>query len=70
MFAQQTKLTAAPTGPQRGRCHKHHHTFAWEREGQYRAELTGSMRDPYWSHHDNGDEAMLQKLGLKPLPPP
>ncbi|MEW5848620.1 MAG: hypothetical protein AB2A00_07385 [Myxococcota bacterium] len=42
--------------------------IAWEHVGQDRAEMTGSFRDPYWQHHNHGDEALLKKLGLKPLP--
>ncbi|HET7903314.1 MAG TPA: hypothetical protein VFM17_02015 [Candidatus Eisenbacteria bacterium] len=32
------------------------------------AELTGSERLPYWRLHGNGDEEILRRLGLDPLP--
>ncbi len=38
---------------------------AWEVVGQERAEMTGGFRDAYWGHHNNGDEALLSRLGLK-----
>jgi hypothetical protein len=28
-------------------------------------ELAGSTREPYWKEHDPGDEALLERLGLK-----
>jgi hypothetical protein len=32
------------------------------------AELAGSERLPYWQLHDNGNETLLSRLGLEPLP--
>jgi hypothetical protein len=37
-------------------------------DGSEIAELTGSGRLPYWELNANGDEAILAKLGLRPLP--
>lgn len=46
---------------------------AWERDvpglsgpepEREHAELTGSIRDPYWRHNRKGDEALRKKLGL------
>jgi len=33
-----------------------------------RAELTGTVRVPYWNLNRNGDERRLRELGLEPLP--
>ena len=39
-----------------------HRILKWSSDqGEY-AELTGSVRLPYWKLHDNGDERYLQKL--------
>jgi hypothetical protein len=37
-------------------------------DGSETAELTGSERLAYWRLHDNGDEAILSTLGLRPQP--
>jgi hypothetical protein len=43
-----------------------HRIVRWELAPDVRAELTGTLRDQYWRLHDNGDEKLLQKLGIKP----
>jgi len=42
--------------------------IAWEIPNEERAELNGSIRDAYWTHNKNGDEALLPKLGIRPQP--
>jgi len=32
-------------------------------------ELTGTLRVEYWQRHDNGDERLLEQLGLTPIVP-
>ncbi len=53
-----------------------HRIIAWEGDvpgfgnnepARERGELTGSMRDAYWQHHDEGDEKLLEQLGLSPV---
>lgn len=43
-----------------------HRIRRWELAPDVRAELTGSIRLPYWQQNRNGDEALLQKLGIRP----
>jgi hypothetical protein len=47
-----------------------HRLIGWDCTGGERAELTGSLRSPYWRQHAEGDEALLAKLGLPPLVDP
>jgi hypothetical protein len=41
-----------------------HLLVKWSRSDGETAELTGSIRDEYWKHHAEGDEAMRARLGL------
>lgn len=41
-----------------------HRVIGWRCDDGEVAELTGSMRSPYWRQNGEGDEALLQKLGL------
>jgi hypothetical protein len=43
-----------------------HRIVRWELLPDVAAELTGTIREPYWKLHDNGHESYLKKLGLKP----
>ncbi len=44
-----------------------HRIRRWELAPDVAAELTGSVRLPYWQHNRTGDEHLLQKLGISPL---
>jgi len=41
-----------------------HRLIGWSRSTGEEAQLTGSMRGPYWRQHDNGQEALRADLGL------
>ncbi len=41
-----------------------HRIVKWTRPNGEKAELTGSIRVPYWSQHAEGDEALRHQLGL------
>ena len=43
-----------------------HRIRRWELLPDVSAELTGTLRVPYWQLHGNGDEQLLQKLGIRP----
>lgn len=43
-----------------------HRILRWEMLPDISAELTGTLRVPYWKLHNNGDERYLRDLGLKP----
>ncbi|MEI6084448.1 MAG: hypothetical protein WCS70_09125 [Verrucomicrobiota bacterium] len=43
-----------------------HRILRWELLPDVKAELTGTIRVPYWQLHRNGDEKYLKELGLKP----
>lgn len=45
-----------------------HRLLLWSRDDGFEARLTGSMRDAYWQHHAEGDEALRAGLGLRPDP--
>jgi hypothetical protein len=45
-----------------------HRILGWSSTGGERGKLTGSTRMKYWETHREGDEKLLGKLGLKPLP--
>ena len=47
-----------------------HRLVGWDCTGGERAELTGSLRTAYWQQHAEGDERLLQQLGLPPLVDP
>ena len=36
----------------------------WLRSDLEEGKLTGTIRDEYWKHHSNGDDAMRKELGL------
>jgi hypothetical protein len=42
-----------------------HRIVRWELLPDISAELTGTIREPYWKLHDNGHEKYLKELGLK-----
>jgi hypothetical protein len=42
-----------------------HRIVKWELAPDVRGELTGTLRVPYWTLHDNGGESYLKDLGLK-----
>jgi hypothetical protein len=44
-----------------------HRIVRWELLPDVSAELTGTIREPYWKLHDNGHEKYLKDLGLKPI---
>ena len=41
-----------------------HRLIGWSRSTGEQAQLTGTMRGPYWRQHDNGQEALRADLGL------
>lgn len=41
-----------------------HRVVRWTRSDGEEGVLTGTMRDTYWSQHDEGEEALREKLGL------
>jgi len=43
-----------------------HRILRWELLPDIKAELTGTIRLPYWQLHNNGDEKYLKELGLEP----
>lgn len=43
-----------------------HRIVRWELLPDISAELTGTIREPYWKLHDNGHEKYLKDPGLKP----
>jgi hypothetical protein len=45
-----------------------HRIVQWSCEDGERAVLTGSARLAYWEAHGEGDEKLLEKLGLTPMP--
>lgn len=48
-----------------------HRVIRWELTPDVAAELTGSIRSAYWTQHNNGDEKLLEKIGLpSPSYPP
>ncbi len=44
-----------------------HRILQWKLEPDVEGVLTGTLRTPYWNQHDEGDEALLEKLGLSPV---
>ncbi|MEZ4463315.1 MAG: hypothetical protein R3F60_01335 [bacterium] len=44
-----------------------HRIIGWRCDDGEQARLLGSERIPYWQTHGEGDEALLGRLGLKPM---
>jgi hypothetical protein len=43
-----------------------HRVIRWELSPDVNAELTGSIRSAYWLKNKNGDEQLLEKIGIPP----
>ena len=46
-----------------------HRLVRWTRSDEFEAELLGSTRLPYWSLSGEGNQKLLEQLGLSPRPP-
>lgn len=44
-----------------------HRIIGWSCDDGEKAQLTGTMRSPYWQQAREGDERLLSKLGLAPI---
>jgi hypothetical protein len=46
-----------------------HRIKEWELWPDVKAEMTGSIRTPYWQQNHNGDERLLKEIGIQPVVP-